>query len=247
LAIRHETALVAGASGGIGRAVAIALAESGLRVGLLARDVGKLEDVRRAMGDAGADAVIAACDLTDRDATGVAVEEVSVGLGSIDVLIYAAGINVRQRSLKQLAPADWDRVLATNLTGAYNLVHFVLPGMRERGNGLIVQVASVSGLRVNTISGLSYSVAKHAQAALGLYIGREERGRGIRSTVLYPGEVNTPLLEGRPSLPGANDYGRSEAILQTEDVVAAVQFLVNLPARAHVPELVMKPTVDDFA
>ena len=247
MAIQHETALIAGASGGIGRALAIALVEAGLRVALVARDGAKLEDVRQAMGDAGSRAVIAPCDLTDREATAAMVESVGAELGSIHVLIYAAGINIRERNLKQLAPADWDRVLATNLTGAFNLVHFVLPGMRARRNGLVIQLASVSGLRVNTISGPSYSVAKFGQSALGLYIGREERGRGIRSTVLYPGEVNTPFLDNRPTRPGIQDYGRRDAILQPEDIVAAVRFLIELPPRAHVPELVIKPTVDDFA
>jgi short chain dehydrogenase len=119
LAIQHQTALVGGASGGIGRAISTFLAEAGLRVAHVARDRGKLEEVRKAMGDS-ARAVIAPCNLTDREATAAMVESVAADLGSIDVLICAAGINVRERSLKQLAPADWGRLLATNLTATYS-------------------------------------------------------------------------------------------------------------------------------
>src|SRR5437763_304146 len=77
-----------------------------------------------------------------------------------------------------LGPADWDRMIATNLTGAYNLVHFVLPTMRARGRGLVVQVASVAGLRASVLGGAAYSASKFGQAALGICLGREERSRG---------------------------------------------------------------------
>jgi NADP-dependent 3-hydroxy acid dehydrogenase YdfG len=175
------------------------------------------------------------------------VEGVLAAFGSIDILVCSAGINVAQRSLRSLDPADWDRVLATNLTGSFNLVHFVLPSMRQRGNGLVIQVASVSGMRANTLSGAAYSASKFAQSALGIGIGREERGRGIRSTVLYPGEVNTSFLDQRAGRPGGGDDSRRQSILQPEDIAAAVRFLVELPPRVHVPELVIKPTIDDFS
>ncbi len=174
------------------------------------------------------------------------VENVLSAMGSIDILICGAGINVPQRSLRSLDPADWDRIMAVNLTGAFNLVHFVLPSMRVRGRGLVIQLASVSGMRVNTLSGVAYSASKFGQAALGISIGREERGRGIHSTVIYSGEVNTPFLDSRGARPGAGDDARRQSILQAEDIAAAVRFLAELPPRAHVPELVIKPTIDDF-
>jgi NAD(P)-dependent dehydrogenase (short-subunit alcohol dehydrogenase family) len=107
----------------------------------------------------------------------------------------------------------------------------------------VVQVCSISGLRASTLGGAGYSASKFGQSALGLCLGREERERGIRSTVIYPGEVNTPILDARP-VPVPTE--RREAILQPEDVAAAVKFLVELHPRARVPELVITPTVDDF-
>ena len=118
------------------------------------------------------------------------------------------------------------------------------PRCGQRGSGLIVQICSIAGLRASVLGGAGYSASKFGQAALGIGIGREEGPRGIRSSVIYPGEVNTPILDARP-VPVPQE--RKEAILQPEDVAAAVRFLVELHPRANVPELVIKPTVDDWA
>ena len=152
-------------------------------------------------------------------------------------------MNVRNRRLDILDPADWDKMIATNLTGAFNLCHYVLPSMRTRKSGLIIQIDSVSGKRTSVLGGIGYSASKFGQAALGICIGREEGSKGIRSTVIYPGEVNTPILDARPVAVPAE---RREVILQPDDVGAAVRFLVELDPRANVPELVIKPTVDDW-
>jgi len=244
----HNTALVVGASGGLGRAIASMLAEERYSLALVGRDIAKLQNVRDAMGSAAQGALLLSCDLTDRAQAQAMVEQVLAQLNYIDVLICAAGMNVRQRSLRSLDPADWDRVIAANLTTAFNAIHFVLPPMRTRGSGLIVQISSLAGLRANTVTGAAYSAAKFAQSALGICIGREERGRGIRSTVIYSGEVNTPLLDVRAERLGASaDEGRHAMILQSQDIAELVRFIVQLPPRAHIPELVIKPTIDDFS
>jgi NADP-dependent 3-hydroxy acid dehydrogenase YdfG len=188
--------------------------------------------------------LVTACDITDRFAVRAVIDQINTAFETIDVLICNAGTNVRNRSLESLDPADWDEMIATNLTGAFNLVHHVLPSMRQRHNGLVIQICSVSGVRASTLGGAGYSASKFGQSALGICLGREEGAHGIRSSVIYPGEVNTPILDARPVPVGAE---RRTVILQPEDVAAAVKFLVELHPRAHVPELVIKPTVDDFA
>ena len=244
----QRNALIIGGSGGIGRAIAATLSQTGFGLALVARDIEKLERTRAGLGPGAQDSPILACDVTDRAQVKGMVEQDLERMTSIDVLICAAGLNVRQRSLRSLDPADWDRVISTNLTGAYNVLHYVLPSMRTRGSGLIVQISSLSGLRANTVSGAAYSAAKFGQSALGICIGREERGRGIRSTVIYAGEVNTAFLDVRAARPGGGtDDGRCQRILQPQDIAAAVRFLADLPATAHVPELVIKPTIDDFS
>jgi NADP-dependent 3-hydroxy acid dehydrogenase YdfG len=175
------------------------------------------------------------------------VEQVLSQMKTIDIVVCGAGVNVRQRSLRSLDPADWDQVIATNLTGSFNVLHYVLPGMRERGSGLVIQLSSLSGLRANVVSGVAYSAAKFGQSALGVCIGREERGRGIRSTVIHAGEVNTGFLDSRSDRPGGGNDSRRQVIVQPQDIADVVRFLIELPPRAHVPELVIKPTIDDFS
>lgn len=241
-----STAIVTGAGSGIGRGVALALARKGLAVALVGRERGKLDEsaaMIRAEPDHPAPVVIP-CDITDRDAVAAMVASATEALGAIHVLVCNAGTNVRDRTLDKLSATDWDKLIATNLTGAFNLVHAVLPGMRERKDGLIVQVCSIAGKRVSVLGGIGYAASKFGQAALGIGIGLEMGSQGIRSTVIYPGEVETPILDARPVPVGAERRG---VILQPEDVAAAVAFLVDLHPRAHVPELVIKPTVDAWA
>jgi NADP-dependent 3-hydroxy acid dehydrogenase YdfG len=243
LAAILQTALVTGAGSGIGRAIAAELAGMGLRVALVGRDRQKLEHARADLKTGGDRALLATCDIADRHAVKAAVDEITAGMGAIDVLVCNAGTNVRNRSLESLDPSDWDRMIATNLTGSFNVLHFVLPLMRERRNGLVIQICSISGMRASTLGGAGYSASKFGQAALGICLGREEGAHGVRSSVIYPGEVETPILDARPVPVPAQ---RRAVILQPEDIAAAVRFLVELHPRAHVPELVITPTVDDF-
>ncbi len=241
----YQTALITGAGSGIGQAVAQSLASMGMKVALVGRDRAKLEATRDKLGgDAAATAMVEPCDVANRDEVSAMVGRVREGFGALDVLVCNAGMNVRRRKIEELDPADWDRMIATNLTGAFNLVHAALPLMKEQGRGLVVQVCSIAGARVSTLGGTGYSASKFGQAALGLGLAREAREWGIRSSVIYPGEVNTPILDERP-VPVPAD--RRAAILQPEDVAAAVAFLATLHPRAHVPELVLKPTVDDWS
>lgn len=244
MATTTRTALITGAGSGIGRGIAEALDDIGVCLALVGRDRGKLEETKSGLTQKGGAALIAPCDVADREQVRAMVESVLSAFGSIDVLVCNAGTNVRHRSLEKLDPDDWDKMIATNLTGAFNLAHYVLPSMRARKSGLVVQIDSISGKRASTLGGAGYSASKFGQAALGVCIGREEGAHGIRSSVIYPGEVNTPILDARPV---AVPKERRAVILQPADVAAAVRFLVELHPRANVPELVIKPTVDDWA
>jgi NADP-dependent 3-hydroxy acid dehydrogenase YdfG len=245
-----KTILITGGSGGIGKAIAKTLSADGHRIALVARGQEKLAAAQAEISAPDAQVKAFPCDVVDRAQVKPMLDAVVAALGPIDVLVLSSGINVPTRSLRSIDPADWDKVISTNLNGVFNIVHAALPSMRERGDGLIIQLSSVSGIRANQLAGAAYSASKFAQSALGLVIGREERGRNIRSTVLYPGEVNTPFLDQRAGRPGGDAAnapgGRRESILQPPDIAATVKFLVDLPARAHVPELVIKPTIDDF-
>ena len=238
-----RTAVVTGAGSGIGQATAVALAGLGFRVVVVGRDAGKLAATKGLVGRP--DTLVESCDVgVVGSVEAMATRVLEATGGRIDVLVCNAGTNVRDRALAKLSVADWNLMIATNLTGAFHLVHSFLPAMRARRDGLIVQVCSIAGLRASLLGGVGYSASKFGQAALGIGVGLEEGANGIRSSVIYPGEVNTPILLNRPV---AVPQERKDAILQPEDVAAAVRFLVDLPSRAHVPELVIKPTVDVWA
>jgi NADP-dependent 3-hydroxy acid dehydrogenase YdfG len=241
--MNHKTALITGAGSGMGRAIAVDLAHAGLRAALVGRDAAKLQETRRSIGTSGPEPLVLPCDVADRAGVDAMVGRVLAAFGSIDILVCNAGINVSKRSLETLDPSDWDRMIATNLTGAFNLVHFVLPSMRAQKRGLVIQIASIAAIRASVLGGAGYSASKFGQSALGICLGREERVHGIKSSVIHPGEVNTPILDARP-VPVPTE--RRQAILQPEDVAAAVRFLAELPPRAHVPELVITPTIDEF-
>jgi NADP-dependent 3-hydroxy acid dehydrogenase YdfG len=243
LATHYQTALITGAGSGIGQAAAGALSSLGIRCALVGRRQDALERTRTNLGTAAASSLAVSCDVADRAKVKAMVERVLREFGSIDILVCNAGANIQNRSLETLDPADWDRLIATNLTGAFNLVYHVLPSMRERKRGLVIQVASIAGKRASVLGGSAYTASKFGQAGFGICLGREEHGRGIRSSVIYPGEVNTPILDERP-VPVSPE--RKAAILQPDDVAAAVRFLAELHPRANVPELVIQPTVDDW-
>ena len=131
----------------------MALAEMGLRVALVGRDREKLERSRAEFLNGKDSAFVAPCDITDRFAVESLVRQIEAAMESIDVLVCNAGTNVKNRSLESLSPADWDRMIATNLTGSFNLVHHVLPSMRRRMSGLVIQICSIAGLRASTLGG----------------------------------------------------------------------------------------------
>jgi NAD(P)-dependent dehydrogenase (short-subunit alcohol dehydrogenase family) len=242
--MEHETALITGAGSGMGRAIAVTLAGAGVRVVLVGRDRAKLEQTRAELGTTGASALVEPCDVAARDQVMAMVDRVLGAVGAIDILVCNAGINVRRRALDELDPADWDRQIATNLTGAYNLVHFVLPSMRARRRGLVIQICSVSGIRASVLGGAAYSASKFGQAALGLCLAREERERGIRSSVIYPGEVNTPILDARP-VPVPEERGGRSSSPRTSPRPSGSW--PSSPPGPTSPSWSSSPTADDFA
>ncbi len=238
MSLANQVAVVTGGGTGIGAACALALAAAGARVAVGGRRLGPLEEVAARCAGPG---VIRAhtLDVARRESVEEFFAWTERELGQVDILINAAGTNVPRRSMRELAPEDWDCLLRINATGAYNCMYRVLPGMRSRGRGTIVNVSSVAGKRAGPLGGVAYNASKFAMTALGLSVAAEEAETGIRVTNIYPGEVDTPILEQRPQ-PVSEEHRRR--ILQPEDVAAAVMLAVTLPPRAHVAELVIKPT-----
>ncbi len=145
--------------------------------------------------------------------------------------------------MAQMSPEDWDRVLQINATGAYRCMYEVLPAMRQRKDGLIVNISSVAGKRAISLGGIVYCASKFAMTALGTAVSNEVRHEGVRITNVYPGEVNTPILDNRPT-PVSQEH--KDSILQPEDIASVVVTICQLPPRANVPEVVIKPTTQEW-
>jgi NAD(P)-dependent dehydrogenase (short-subunit alcohol dehydrogenase family) len=232
-----RTALVTGGGSGIGLAVARALLGEGARVAITGRDEDKLR--RAAAALAAGDALTSrAADVTDPDQVQALVRDVSARLGRIDILVNNAGANLKERTFRELTPQSWRRMLAANLDGAFYCCRAVLPQMAQRQDGLIINVNSISGKRAHPLGGIAYVAAKFGLRGLALGLAAEEKASGIRVSSIYPGEVDTPILEVRPQ-PVSDEHRRG--ILRPEDVAAAVLFIATLPPRASVPELVIAP------
>lgn len=242
MSLSGKTALVTGGGTGIGEACALALAQAGCKVAIAGRREEKLKAVAQKF--TGDQAIIyKASDVAERDQANELIRWATEQLGQIDILVNSAGINIAKRQISVLDPADWDKLMQVNATGAFNTIHAVLPQMRERKDGLIINISSVSGLRASQLGGVAYCASKFAMTALGTCIGNEERENGIRITNVYPGEVETPILDARPVPVSAEHRAR---ILQPSDVACMIVSVAQLPKRAHVPDLVIKPSVAEF-
>jgi NAD(P)-dependent dehydrogenase (short-subunit alcohol dehydrogenase family) len=187
-----RVAFITGAASGIGLGIARACAEAGMRVVLADRDGEHLEDAAGVVSELGADVMTLPMDVTDRDAWASATARVPETLGPVQLLVNNAGVSALRTPFEGISPALWDRMVAINLTGIYNGIHFFLEGMHAAGGGHIVSTASMAGL-VNAPRLAPYAATKAAVIALSEVLREELAGAGIGVSVLCPGGVQTQL------------------------------------------------------
>ncbi|MGE3805412.1 MAG: SDR family oxidoreductase [Gemmataceae bacterium] len=240
--LEGKIAVVTGGGSGIGLAVARDFLAEGAKVCIVGRDEAKLK--RAADSLKGGDRLHThAADLADNAKVEALAKKVADTLGPIDILVNNAGMNVKTRSLREVTPESWRQQIQANLDSAFFCVKAFLPALLERKAGYIVCVNSVAGLRAGPLGGIAYDAGKFGLRGMTTCLAEELRDTGIRVTSIFPGEVDTPILENRPAPVTAEHRQR---ILQPEDVAAAVLFVVTLPPRASVPELIIKPTSQTF-
>lgn len=227
------TALVTGATEGIGRATALALGRAGYRVGVCARTASSVERLRDELREAGIAAAGAAADVADPAAVRRAVTLIATELGDIEVLINNAGVLVA-RPFEELTLEDWDTTMGTNLRGMFLVTQAVLPGMRLRSRGTIVNVASLAA-RHGFVGGTAYAASKHGVLGFSRSLMLEVRKENIRVVAVCPGSVDTDMLRDQPMV-------RSQRILRPEDVAETILHALRLPERAMVSELDVRPT-----
>ena len=232
----NMVAVIGGASTGMGAATARLFAQEGAKVVAVARSSEKLAALVDEIAASGGTALAVSVDATDREAVDAMAAQAREQFGAIDVLVNSVGTNIKNRAFTEMRPADWDMMIAHNLTVAYNLVDAVLPIMREQGAGTIIHYSSDAVQKPNVVSGIAYQATKHGVRGLAHGTMMEERERGIRVSVVFPGPCETPLLEKRPEPPPPEAFPK---MLQPEDVADAALFIASLPPRAYVPELVL--------
>ncbi|MGE3316964.1 MAG: SDR family oxidoreductase [Planctomycetaceae bacterium] len=238
MSLSGKTVLVTGGGTGIGAACALYLAREGCRVAIAGRRDDKLRET--AAQHKGPNAILThTVDVADRSSVTELIDWATRELGRIDILINSSGTNIPKRAMAELNPDDWDKLIAINATGAYNCLWAIFPQMRERRDGLVINIVSTAGIRAGLLGGVAYNASKFAMSALGITVAQEVKDQNIRVTNLYPGEVDTPILENRP-VPVTPEH--RARILQPEDVAEAVVMIAKLPARAHVSEITIKPT-----
>jgi NAD(P)-dependent dehydrogenase (short-subunit alcohol dehydrogenase family) len=237
-----KVALVTGGGSGIGLATARSMLQEGARVAICGRAEAKLRAAAEGLA-AGDRVMYCAADVSQPDQVRQLARHVIERWRGIDVLVNNAGLNIKERSLRELTPEAWQLLVRANLDGAFFCIHAVLPHMLARRNGIIVNVCSTAGKRASPLGGAAYDASKFGMSALGLCLAAEEKDSGIRVSNVYPGEVDTPILEERPEPVTPEHRGR---ILRPEDVAAAILFVATLPPHVSVPELVIKPTTQMY-
>lgn len=236
----QRRALITGASSGIGRATALAFANAGIHVALVSRSGDQLKQVASEAQKAGVEAKVYPLDLAKVDQVHEQIDSIVAAFGPLDILVNNAGM-AYTGDLINTPLADWQRVIDLNLTSVFQCIKGVLPGMRDRGNGLIINVVSVAGQQVFPNWG-AYCVSKFGLMALSKALAMEERANGIRVTAICPGSVNTPIWDTETV---QADFDRS-AMLTPEVVAESILHIASLPPEATIEELTLMPSIGAF-
>lgn len=235
-----QRALITGASRGIGKATALAFAKAGVSTVLLGRSIDQLQATAEEVKALGAEAIAFGIDLSEVSQVKDRLAQVLEASGSIDILVNNAGMGYTRRLL-ETSLADWQRVLDLNLTSPLQCIQAILPQMRSRHGGTIINVISVAGRQAFPDWG-AYCASKFGLMGMTKALAQEERSYGIRVVALCPGAVNTPLWDSDTV---NADFDRSQ-MLTPEDVADAIVHAALLPQNVVLDELVLMPNAGTF-
>jgi len=234
----NKTAVITGAGSGVGRAVALKLVTQDWRVAIIGRRAEALQETIQLAGGLAARLSPFACDISDAVAVAALGRSILAEFGDIQLLVNAAGTNVPQRGLAVLSLEDYHTMIATNLHGAYYCVQAFLPQMRAQRSGTIVNIISDAGKQASPKAGPGYAMSKFGLAGLNQSLNAEERAHGIRACAIFPGDIDTPLLNQRPEPPDATARAK---MMRAEDVADCALLCINLPPNVIVEEMLVRP------
>jgi NADP-dependent 3-hydroxy acid dehydrogenase YdfG len=236
----HKTALITGASSGIGQATALAFAKAGINLLLVGRSQERLQPVLAAAQATGVQATAHEIDLAQLPLVRAQITQLIHGHGSVDILVNSAG-TAYTNPLMDTSLTDWQQIIDLNLSSVLQVIQGVLPQMRQQQSGTIINVISIAGQQAFPNWG-AYSVSKFGLVALSKALAAEERINGIRVTAVYPGSVNTPLWD-QPQVQA--DFDRS-AMLTAEAVAESILYSANAPLSTTIQELTIMPSAGAF-
>ncbi|MSQ55284.1 MAG: SDR family oxidoreductase [Betaproteobacteria bacterium] len=239
-ALKGKVAWITGGGSGIGLAGAKALAGAGAHV-VIAGHTARTNDAALAELKQAGSAEAVLLEVGDSAAVTRCAADIEKRHGRIDILVNSAGTNIggNKRNLRSMSLEGWDEVVRINLNGLFYCCHAVIPGMRSRKDGLIINISSWAGRYASVLTGPAYNATKRAVIAVTESINIEECTNGIRATSILPGEVATPIMEKRPVPPSAEERAR---MAQPEDLGKAILFLAEMHPRTCVTELIIAPT-----
>ena len=231
-----KVALITGSTKGIGRSIAEEMARAGARVVISSRKAEACEEVANELKAAGHEAIAIPCHVGKKDQLQNLVDKTLEAWGQIDVLVCNAATNPVYGPTSELTDDAWDKIMETNVKGTFWLCNMVLPQMAERGDGAVVMLSSIAGLRGNTVIG-TYGVSKAAEAALARNLAVEWGPRGIRVNAIAPGLIKTDfakaLWEDPERVKRAEDKTPLRRIGDPVDIAGVALFL-STPASAYV-------------
>ena len=241
MALKGKVCIITGGGSGIGRATAVLLAREGASLALVGRTASKLEKVRSEIqadrGSADAFALDIADNATVRRIAGSVLET----HGRIDILINNAGHSSPHRRLLTTTPEEIRSVIDSNLVGAIYCTQAVVPAMLEAGEGTIINVSSMAGVRPGLLGGMIYGPAKAGLINFTQHLNTELVNTGIRASVVIPGEIDTPAMDRRPVVPPPEARTMMAA---AEDAAQAIAMIARMPQRTNIPELIIRPTFE---
>ena len=239
-ALDGQAAMVTGGGSGIGRAAALALAGDGASVALVGRRHELLTETAGLIEAAGGPgALVLPADLAYSDAARETVAQTEAAFGRLDILVNNAGANTASRSVGTTSADDIETLTRVNVTGPLTLTQAALPGMLNRGGGVIVTVASYSVVSSGPPGGTAYSASKAAVVSLMKSVNAEYRNRGVRACTIYPGEVDTDMLDARPLIP---DAAARATMMHADDLARIILLCARMPARTLVEDIYVRPT-----
>lgn len=230
---------ITGAGTGIGLAGAQALAQAGATVIMSGRREAVLTYEAGQIAAAGGRAEVDPLDVSDPEAVQRVADAIVQRHGTIDILVNSAGLNSPKRFWRDMSTGDWDRVIRVNLDGTFYCTRAVLPHMRQKKEGLVINISSWAGRYPSAITGPAYSSSKHAVVAMTTNLNMEECANGIRACAICPAEVDTPIMDRRPEPPSAEVRAK---MLKPSDLGRTILWVAEQPAHVCVNEIIISPT-----